>query len=88
MTKLKVRVSPRASHNAIIGWHDGYLKVAVTAAPDKGKANTAVQNLLAKQLGIAKSCVQITTGHTHSNKTLEITGLEETELQARLKLLK
>ena len=86
--KLKIKVTPKASRNAIIGWHAESLKIAVTAAPDKGKANTAVQDLLARQLGLAKSKIQITTGLTQANKTVEITGLEKNELQRRLKLLK
>ena len=88
ITKLKIKVSPKASRNAIIGWHAESLKIAVTAAPDKGKANTAVQSLLAKQLGLAKGNIQITTGQTQAQKTVEITGLGENELQTRLKLLK
>ncbi len=38
-TILLVRAQPGARHNAVLGEHDGALRVAVTAAPDKGKAN-------------------------------------------------
>lgn len=49
---LDARVMPRASRNAIET--DGQRLIArVTAAPDGGRANAAVEALLAKRLGVA-----------------------------------
>ena len=81
---LSLKVSPKASRNAILGWHGDALKLSVTAAPERGKANEAVIALLAKQLGIAKSALNITAGHSRSRKTVEISGLTAEELHRGL----
>lgn len=48
------------------------LKVQVTAAPERGKANAAVIEVLAKALGIPKSAIRLTAGQTSPLKTVEI----------------
>ena len=45
-TRLELRVKPGARRSAIVGVHGGALTVAVPAAPEKGKANRAVLDLL------------------------------------------
>lgn len=77
--RLKVRVSPSARHNGFDGWigdADGHprLKIAVTAAPEKGKANRAVVKLVAKALGVASGSVEVVQGETARLKTLQISG--------------
>ncbi len=79
-----VRVAPRASREAIIGLHDGALKVALTAPPVDGAANGALIALLAKQLGVAKSSVEIVRGATSKNKTVRIAGLDAATARTRL----
>lgn len=69
---LEVRVSPKASRNAINGWHEGRLKISVTAAPDRGKANQAVERLLAAQLGLPRGAVEVVHGHTQRNKRVRL----------------
>ena len=76
---LAVRVTPKASRNEITGLYTASdsavsLSIKVTAAPDKGKANTAVTNLLAKRLGVAKSTLTLVKGETDRNKTFQFTG--------------
>ena len=50
------------------------LKIAVTAPPDKGKANAAVAALLAKAFGVAKSSVAVVAGETDRRKVLRVSG--------------
>ena len=69
---LRLKVVPRASRNAIVGWIGDRLKVAVTAPPEKGRANAAVLKLLARELGIRQADLRITTGETASAKTVVI----------------
>ncbi len=75
---ITARVSPKASRTAILGvmpTTDGEaLKIAVTAPPDKGKANAAVIALLAKTFGIAKSSIEVLAGETDRRKTIRVTG--------------
>ena len=75
---LSVRVTPKASRNAIQGpmpTPDGLaLKVAVTAPADRGKANAAVTALLAEAFGIAKSSVALVSGAADRRKVFRIGG--------------
>jgi len=67
-----VLVQPRASRAKIGPVHDGRLKIAVTAPPVDGEANAAVIELLAKQLGIARSAVSVIAGETSRRKTVRV----------------
>jgi uncharacterized protein (TIGR00251 family) len=75
---LAVKAAPKASRDAIVGvmaTPEGQaLKVAVTAAPDKGKANAAVAALIAKALHVPKSAVSVISGATDRRKLLRIMG--------------
>lgn len=59
-----------------------YLKARVRAAPEDNRANRALEALIAKALGVAKSKVSVTRGHTARLKTLEIEGVNTSELAA------
>jgi len=85
---LALKVMPKAKRNAIEGVAsaaDGgtVLKVAVTAAPEGGRANKAVIGLLAKEWRLAKSCFSVTRGVTNRRKTVAIAG-DATALKAML----
>lgn len=67
---VALRVQPKASAERIGGTHGHALKIAVTAPPDKGKANEAVIRLVAKTLGIAPSSVELLSGHTGKDKRI------------------
>lgn len=71
-TRLKLRVQAGARKNAILGAHGGALKLTVTAAPEKGRANRAVLELLAGHLGVAPSLLELVSGQTSKNKTVRI----------------
>lgn len=84
--KLALKVVPGAKANSV-QWLDeaaGVLKVRVTTAPEKGKANKAVKSLLAQTLNVSKSAVSIFSGHTSAQKIVEVSGLSESELRQRL----
>ncbi|MEK7467427.1 MAG: DUF167 domain-containing protein [Planctomycetota bacterium] len=69
-TVIRLRVSARAGKNAVGRPHAGALKVSVSAAPEKGKANRAVLVALAKALGVAPSDLRLLTGETAQDKTV------------------
>ncbi|GAB4542993.1 MAG: DUF167 domain-containing protein [Parvularculaceae bacterium] len=48
------------------------LRVRVTAAPEKGKANSAIVKLVAKAFGVPKSAVRLVGGEKSRIKTIEI----------------
>ena len=73
--QLKIRVQPRAGRNAVEVSDDGAVRIRVTASPDRGKANEAALELLAKRLQVPKSAVRIARGHRAREKALEIDGI-------------
>tara|TARA_R110002020_G_scaffold266483_41_gene481549 strand:+ start:5170 stop:5433 length:264 start_codon:yes stop_codon:yes gene_type:complete len=50
------------------------LAVRVRAVPDKGKANKALETLLAGTFGLPKSAVELRSGHTARIKTVRMQG--------------
>ena len=70
--EIAVRVTPKASRDRIL-YDDGALRVYVTAVAENGKANQAVQKLLAKALGLPKSRLELIRGQTSRDKVFRIT---------------
>jgi uncharacterized protein (TIGR00251 family) len=86
--RIAVRLTPKASRNAIAGIAeagrgDAVLKVMVTAVPEAGKANEALIKLLSKEWGVPKSSISLVAGATDRNKILHIAG-DAGDLMARL----
>lgn len=81
--ELSLRVTPRASRNAIEVSPE-QLKVRVTAPADDGKANAAVVKQLAKRLGVPKSAISIVRGETARQKVLAVAGLSLKEAKDAL----
>jgi uncharacterized protein YggU (UPF0235/DUF167 family) len=79
-----VRVRAGARRTGIAGEHDGALRVDVSAAPEKGKANRAVAEVLADLFGITKSSVQLLTGSTSQQKRFLLIGIDLEAAQRRL----
>ena len=65
----------------------GARRIAVTAPPDKGKANAAIQSLLAETLGCKAAAVALVSGATSRQKRFLIQGLAPEELHRRLAAL-
>ena len=85
--QLPVKVIPRAPHDEIVGvMADGTLKVRVTAAPVGGAANRAVRHILARALALKPENVEIVLGKSSRRKLLRVSGMNATELHARLGL--
>lgn len=81
-TILNVRLQPRASRNAVVGFVGDVLRVRVTAPPVGGEANEALVTLLAGKLRIGRGRVTLMKGHRSRNKTVRIEGLSEAEIAA------
>lgn len=70
---LTVKVIPKSSRNEVAGLlPDGSLKLKVSAAPERGKANAAVCELLAREFGVSRSDVKIVRGETAQVKQVVI----------------
>jgi uncharacterized protein YggU (UPF0235/DUF167 family) len=68
---VTVRVTPKASANGIV-LRDGQIRVNVTVVPEGGKANAAVQKLLAKAMGVPKSRLELIRGATARDKVFSV----------------
>ncbi len=82
--RLQVKVATKAGRSAINGWMGEVLKLSVTVAPEKGKANAAVIELLASTLKLPKSAISIVAGTTSVWKQIEIEGLDEAKIRRLL----
>ncbi|MGX1098329.1 DUF167 family protein [Amorphus sp. MBR-141] len=76
---VRVRLTPRADRDAVDGVRtlsDGseVLAARVRAIADKGKANKALEALLAATFGLPKSAVSLRSGHTARIKTVRLEG--------------
>jgi uncharacterized protein (TIGR00251 family) len=86
---ISLKVTPKATHSRIDGVAAdaegrAHLRVRVTEAPEKGKANEAVAKLVARALGVPKSAVEIASGETGRVKTVVVRGAG---LEARMEAL-
>lgn len=69
---LKVLVQPRASRNAIVGWHGDELKIALTAPPVEGAANAALIDFVAEALKLKRRHITLHSGESSRHKVLNI----------------
>jgi uncharacterized protein (TIGR00251 family) len=79
-----IHVIPHASRAEIVGALKGALKIKVTAPPVEGAANEACIKLLAKELGLKKSRMEIFSGAKSRKKTVMIKDISKTELETKL----
>lgn len=70
--EIAVRVSPRASRNAVEQAEGGVIRVYVTVVPEDGRANAAVVKLLAKAMGVAKTRLVLVRGQTARDKVFRL----------------
>ncbi|MHC4595091.1 MAG: DUF167 domain-containing protein [Planctomycetota bacterium] len=84
-----VKVVPGSSGTTrICGLLDGTLKVKVSAAPEKGKANQCLLKFLAKQLGVKKNAVSIISGKNSPVKRVQASSISVDTLLDKLNLNK
>ncbi len=69
---LYCHIQPRASRDAIQGQHGDALKVAITAPPVDGAANTHLLTFFAEQFGVPKKQVHLLSGETGRKKRFKI----------------
>ncbi len=86
---FKAKIVPGSSPpTRICGLLDGMLKIKVTAAPEKGKANRCLAEFLAKQLGVKKNAVSIISGKNSPVKQVQVMGISAETLSRKLNLNK
>ena len=81
---VNVHAQPGARRNAVIGEREGAVRVAVTAPPDKGKANAAILDVLAEALGLRPSQLLLVSGETSRRKRILLTGIAPDDARSRI----
>lgn len=77
--KIHVRLTPKAHKDLVEGVEISaddkpYLKARVRAVPEKGKANKALEALIASHFDLPKSAVKVVAGSTSRMKTVAMSG--------------
>lgn len=81
---LAVRVIPRSPRSKIDGRRGDAILVRLAAPPVEGAANDALIELLSSEFHVPKRQITIVSGATSRDKRVEIVGVPETDIQARL----
>ena len=81
---FRVKIVPGSSKTALAGLLNNMLKIKISVPPEKGKANKALTNFLAKQLSVKKKSVTIISGFTNPVKQIKIAGITEQNLFKKL----
>ena len=84
MGRVQIKAVPGARRDEVAGWLGDRLKIRVSAPAEGGKANKAICAVLAGALGVRQRDVEIVGGHSSAEKTVDIAGLSDGELAARL----
>ncbi len=79
-----MQVQPHAARDEVLGWEGEVLWLRVRAPALEGKANAAVEALLAEALGLPKRAVMVVRGHRSRGKTVEVTTDPEEAVRRRL----
>lgn len=80
--RLRCLIQPRASRNEIIGIHDNRLKIRLTSPPVDGLANARLLSFLAKEFGVTKTQVVLTSGDTSRRKVVSLDNPRQFPRQA------
>ena len=68
---FSIRVTPHAKQNKVVE-NDGVLRVYTTVAPENGRANSAVIELLSEYFDVPKSRITILKGLTGRDKVVTV----------------
>lgn len=81
---VTLKVTPKASRNAVLGAENEWLRIALTAPPVDGKANEAARHFLAEAAGVPRTAVRMIAGQTARLKRFALAGLSPDEAVRRL----
>ena len=74
---VRVKAVPGSSRNRVQGALGDHLKVQVSAAPEAGKANAAIVELLAELFEVPRSAVRLESGASNPRKSFKVQGVTD-----------
>jgi uncharacterized protein (TIGR00251 family) len=84
MARITIKAHPRAARSAVAGRLGAAWKIDLAAPPAEGKANQECVRFLAELAGVPRSRVRVINGATARTKIVEVEGVAQDELEARL----
>jgi uncharacterized protein (TIGR00251 family) len=81
---LELKIIPNAPRDEIAGWLGDALKVKIHAPALEGRANDALLDFLATQLGVHRREVTLLRGDKSRRKVVQFTSLDAAEVRRRL----
>jgi uncharacterized protein (TIGR00251 family) len=81
---IAVKVVPGSSRDRVVGVLGDQLKIATSAAAEKGKANAAIARTLAKSLGLSTKDVQLESGQTNPQKRFRLREASVEDIRTKL----
>ena len=84
MALIHVKVVPGSSRDRVAGRYGDGVKVQVSAPPEGGRANRAVEGVIAAALGLKAQQVRVVKGHAAPRKVVEVEGVDQADVLGRL----
>ncbi len=84
MARITIKAHPRAKRSAVAGRLGDAWKLDLAAPPAEGKANEECVRFLAELAGVPRSRVCVISGTAARTKIVEVEGVAQEELEARL----
>lgn len=69
---ISVKVFPKSRRNGMTKTGESSYEARLNAAPEKGKANAKLVEILSEHFGVPKSAIRIIKGNKSRNKTVEV----------------
>ena len=82
---MRLRVQPHAARDEWVGLQGDCIKNRIAAPPVDAAANQRLLSFFSKWLGLSKSTLQITRGHTSREKTVLLKGCSLSDLPESLR---
>jgi uncharacterized protein (TIGR00251 family) len=83
--RIAVKAKPRAKTSRVVRAEGTSIEVALAAPPVDGAANDELLRVLAEVLGVPRSALAIVRGASARQKLVEVQGLSEPDVIARLR---
>ena len=83
---LAIKAVPNAPRSAVVGWLGDALKIKIHAPALDGRANDALCEFLADELGLPRRAVTLAQGDKSRQKLVRIAGLTLVEVRAKLRV--
>jgi hypothetical protein len=78
---IAIKAVPGAKRDEIVGRLGDRLKVRVSAPPENGKANKAIEALVAQAMGVLPRDVSVVRGHASPEKSIRVAGASASRVE-------